>query len=648
MTPQQPFSRRGLALLAAATLALLAFAPRALAKDAALEKADQLRAQRQYDAALDAYDTLLKKPQLPLETQVGCLWGIVDGKRQQKKPADALAAIDRLLAILPANDDGRRTAREIRHYLLRHDLNRPADAGQFADACAAALAADDPGPAATWSWQAATDWLAAKRYPEATAAAARTAEAARQAQNWRSVADSLWLASDIALYANDLEKAITPLRQLLDLVKDGDLAIDFQFRAQARLGDCLVKLNRLPEARQAYETFIATEPSAEIRQRWWLAIAQSWQTEKNAPAALDALAKVVTAQAGTTGYAHWVDAQWQSIDLLLQAGNLPAALETARGCFDIADTRERIIISGNRIVGILQQLDKKSDRATLFLDFQRFGPAGKDGTPGTADDLTNPLDAIPRIADPVREQAFAAAEATLGTDVEALIQRGLMRTWRGQKKEACAILLEACRRAAGDQVAPAANALIFVGVRGVRGHVADLDTFVPFLAYGPAGADGNSSLPDPFAALALPPPGLPPAAAAEAEGLRDLRRRLEHLQEDRYWPGNGRGDAATALLRVHGALADWNEKEVLAWYLARIAAEKTEHVPEPLLQGLLAAARQGRVDWGETRRFLAAAAATLPPPQAATLAKFAKSPRNPLPALEKLEAAAKPDAIFRR
>ena len=656
---------RILALLLAALLPLAALA----GPDPALEKVDKLRQLRQFDAALAGYDELLKKPKNSRERQVGCYWGILDCKRQQKKPADALAAIDQLLAILPKDDPGVRPAAETRYDLLAN-FNRHEDAAKYADECAELFTAE-PDLASNWRYRGATRWLAAKRYAEAVADAAKAAEIARQTENRFRLADSLWLTTDIALAANEPEKALPPLRRLLEF-KEEEFQGDFRLRNQNRLGECLVKLNRLPEARQTYESFIAAEPSAEIRLRWRFAIARTWQTEKNVPALLDALDKVLTGQADSTGYGSWFDAQSQIADLLNQTGNLPAALQAARICFDMADSKDRVAASAGRIAQILQQLEKneaakkpveqkpvekkpenkkaekKPDLGAIVLSFQRLGPAGTDGVAGTADDLTNPLDAYPRIADPAREKIFAAAETSLGTDVDALIQRGLMRAALGQKKEACSVLLEAFRRAAGKEIEPAANALLFIGVRDVRGHGADLSTFVPFLAYGPTGADGKSTLQDPFAALALPPPGLP-SPVADSEALRDLRRRLEWVVEDTNWPENGRRDAITALLRVHAALGDGGEKNVLDWYASRYSVEKDGTVQAGLLSGLLAAARRGEIHWGATRQYLAATATLSPALQRWAEQQATKpSPNSPFILIMKLESTTKATAMFHR
>lgn len=640
---------RGLAAVACLTV-LGVSVPPCLARDAAVEKADQLRNQREYAAAAAAYEAILAKPQNSIERQSACYWGVVECMRRQKKPADALSAVDRFLAVLPADDPGRRSAAETRVDLLL-ELGRREDAAAYADECAA-KAAQDPDAASLWYGRAAGAWLAAKQYGPAAASAARGVEAARQAENLPRAAGYLWLASDIFLAAGDPEKALVPLRQFLDL-KDDRISADSRLKAQTRLGDCLVKLNRLAEARQAFQSFIAAEPSADLRQRWWMATARTFQTEKNTAGALDAYENVLTAQAGMAGYEGWFDAQSQIADLLSQSGNAAGALQAARVCFDLADSRERVMSASGRIIQLFHQADgKKSERVKTYLAWQRSGAAGADEKPGTADDVAaNPLDAVPRAASPGREKAFAAAAATLGTDARALIQRGLMCAALGQKQEACAFLMEACRRASGDEVLPAYNALIFVGVRGVRGHAAGLDGITHFLVTGPASAPaaaGAAVQPqdDPLAALALPPAAVRLAPADEAV-LRDLRLRLERIVEDGNWPEGGRRDAAAALLRVHGALGEWGAKDVLDWYLDRLAAERDARVTDFLVQGTFAASRRGRVDWGETRGLLASADSA-PPALARAFEQLAKSRQNPLPALQKLEDTAKPASLFRR
>ncbi len=192
-------------------------------------------------------------------------------------------------------------------------------------------------------------------------------------------------------------------------------------------------------------------------------------------------------------------------DLKTRQGDLVAGLEAARDCLALADSKQACNSASARIKNILQSMDKNRDRANAFVDYQRVGPCGEDGEKGTADDLVNPLDTIPRTPQPTaRMAAFAAAEKVFGCDTRALIQRGLMYSLQGRSKEACAVLMEACRRASGDEISTAYSTLIYVGVRGIHGHTADLRRFASFLRLGPVGSPESGPLSDPFASLGFP------------------------------------------------------------------------------------------------------------------------------------------------
>ena len=414
-------------------------------------------------------------------------------------------------------------------------------------------------------------------------------------QEQQDVAQKLWKSAETAWNAKTPAQCLDPLNKILALDKE-TVPRDMRRRAQGLLGESLNKLDRRAEARQAYEKFIAEEPSGDQRQDWWLSIARIYETEKNIPAVMMALENILVGQADKVGTKHWYTALNMTVDYKARQGDPAATLEAARDCLALASNREQVNSAVGRVKQSLQDLDKNRDRAKIFVDYQRLGPAGEDGQTGTADDLVNPLDSIPRAAPPAnRVAAFAAAEKTLGNDTQSLIQRGMMESLLGHQKEACAVLIEACRRAAGDDVELAYRSLIFLGVRGVRGNSADLSGYIAYLRQGP----GPDKTLDPFASLGLPQ-WKPTPSPSDEDTLRYAVQRLEGIVTDGNWPEKGRRHAASSLLTLHSALGDWGDVRVLNWYAMRLEAEKDDWTQQPLTHGFLAASRGGRLDWGET------------------------------------------------
>lgn len=444
--------------------------------------------------------------------------------------------------------------------------------------------------------------------------------------------NTLWKEFEVCWRDKAFDQALVPLQKLLAFDKKA-VSFDLWIKAQNSKGECLVRLERYAEARKAYESFIAAEVAAAPRQDWWLSIARTYEKEKNIPAAINALENVLNSQADKVETKFWLIALSMIADFKAQQGDLALALDAARDCLAIADSKQSCNSASARIKNTLQSLDKNRDRATAFMDYQNFGPFGADGVKGTADDLVNPLDSIPRAPQPVaRMAAFAVAEKIFGTDTPALIQRGLMYSLQGRSKEACAVLMEACRRASGDEISTAYSTLIYVGVRGIHGHTADLRRFVSFLRLGPGGSPESGLLSDPFPSLGLPKWNARQLTATEVADLRYLIRRLEGLVLDNAWPDKGRREAASALLRLHSLLGDWGEPSVLQWYADRLEAGPDGNLQSALSHGYLAASRAGRIDWGETIKNLAAVE-QLP----ATKKVLSKSSINLLQILQKLE-----------
>lgn len=411
---------------------------------------------------------------------------------------------------------------------------------------------------------------------------------------------ALWQAFQSPWNRKAYEEALVPLRKTLALER-GTMETEEWLRAQRYEAECLILLKRHEDARKAYESFLATEVAPDVRQSWWFGIARTYEAEENFAAAIDTLERVISAQADKAENKNWFAALEKIADLRIKQGDLAVALEAARDCFALADSMAAYKSASLRIQKILRAIDKNDDRVTPFLDYQRLGPFGEDGEKGTADDLVNPLDAVQRAPQPAaRLAAFAAAKKTLGCDTLSLMQRGLILSLEGKREEACAILLEACRRASGNEISPAYSTLVFVGARGVQGHQADLRKFATFLRFGPEGSPESGPLSDPFEAFTLPAWTAVKPTAAEIADYRYLIERLGAIAINTTWPkeSKGRSEAGFAVLRLHSLLGDWGDPSVMRWYTDRLATETKTAYSSPFTHGYWAASRAGRVDWG--------------------------------------------------
>ena len=148
-------------------------------------------------------------------------------------------------------------------------------------------------------------------------------------------------------------------------------------------------------------------------------------------------------------------------------------------------------------IGLVARALKAADgemnlRVRAFLDFQRYGPAGRDENPGTNDDLPNPL-AKARLGRPSEYDLLTALTASVSPmDYRA---RGYASLLKG---DADAALCEFRRAYAA---APGANITdviydIATAIKAVDGHVLRANRYLEHQKYGPAGKDGKAGTTD--------------------------------------------------------------------------------------------------------------------------------------------------------
>jgi tetratricopeptide (TPR) repeat protein len=603
-------------------IAILAFCVAAVAAGPLLamdeRQADQLRNGKKFEPAIAAYRTLLAGNDITTEQKAKWHWNIYDCYRQLKRLDDALAALDEVLAALPPGDGGARAAMDARYETLRQ-LNRHDDAARYA-AQQAEVVADDLQYSCDWRMRAWNMWTSRKEFALAATAAEKGAAFAAARGDPRRHADFLWLAAEAWWQKPDPERSLQPLKELVKL-KPGFGWSETIFRGKSRMVECYQKLDRSADLRDACAAFIPTESAANGRQRWWIHIARSWLADKNYAAAIEAAENALAAQAAMPGFERWAEAQAIIADALIAKGDHDAALAAALLHLNIITTREQFSLAVNRVANILRLIDKKTARATAFAQFATTGEG------------ENPLaDFKPLPADRVRK-AFAEAEKLLPTDTEPMLQRGLMLAYVGDSKGACDALVEACRRAAGDEIPQAYSMLLYVGLRGQSGHAGSLPVAARYLATGDAGSDTQR-----LQAL------LTPAAVARVPGrkvaLEALRLQVEEILADPTWPEPGRRDAAAALQRLHSALGSWTEPGLKQWYEDRIAAEREPAVYDRLMPGLLNAVRGTAIHWGDVRAYVQTS--PVKPRLDKWLEGTNRAGRNPFAALARLEEQSRP------
>ena len=221
---------------------------------------------------------------------------------------------------------------------------------------------------------------------------------------------------------------------------------------------------------------------------------------------------MISGHCGDNVSEHWYEAQSRIVELLAASGDLKAALQEAHVVFD-ATRPQSITADTQRVADLLARLDSDRTRANCFISYQRYGPDGPDGKPGTDDDLTNPLDAIGYPADVDRKQAFAKVFGQLGTDAAAMHHRGMICLYAGQPRGALYYFMDALRRSDTGKYQDYAVPLVVNGLRAVRGHCFGLTDAVRYLIHGPAGEQGKSGeqegLQDPFQPYASLRPAAP-------------------------------------------------------------------------------------------------------------------------------------------
>ena len=186
------------------------------------------------------------------------------------------------------------------------------------------------------------------------------------------------------------------------------------------------------------------------------------------------------------------------VEMLLKAKRTEDALAEAKLYFYIAPLDDRYTQEAIRwISSALKACDGTIHRLNQFLSFQRYGPAGQDGKPGTDDDLKNVLPSVEVATTPERDQMLQDVLDKQPDDYRGHRLRGYVYLFMDKPKEAVAefkLAYQLCpveEKAVQQAVDDAA-----VGLRAYHGTVLAAQEFLEFQQYGPNGGDGKKGTED--------------------------------------------------------------------------------------------------------------------------------------------------------
>lgn len=430
--------------------------------------------------------------------------------------------------------------------------------------------------------------------------------------NLRFGSEVLWQMQSIAAKAKRTEDRAGFLIQALDpkyvqVLDDNAVTV-----RRESLAATLDELRRYEELRRYLEAWARLDGASLRGQRWAFSVAETWVAQDKIEQALAAYERVFTEHPSGTGY--WPAAQEKIVKSLVTLGRLDEALKAARVAFEAAPDDGAADRAASLIVELLKQIDKGTARADAFTDMRRYGAAGRDRKPGTADD---PVPVLSKIAYPdlsARRKAFAAAAASLGDGVDASLQRGRCAAYSGDVSAALAWFADAFRRCPAGKAGEMARVIMVNGFRPLHGNGDGLDEVAEFIALGPAGEDGKNKtsddLPDPFAPLGLSGPSRqaggrlalkPEEAAALIELTAELRELIVKSSTTSRQIAACRGYE-----KVCETLVTVDREETLVWIRKAMGAEPSEKVQAALCTLGLTVAKSDQLNLAGERAFMAA------------------------------------------
>lgn len=215
-------------------------------------------------------------------------------------------------------------------------------------------------------------------------------------------------------------------------------------------------------------------------------------------AALSAYAQCQAAYPNEADYLY--ECQKQIVALWVEQQKFTESLAHAKLLFALANDEKRIVEASTIVAGCLKAIDGNLERANAFLRFQKWGPLGVDGKPGT-DDMADPLMKVTYPSEPERTKLLLDGLAKTGDSDGGARQRAFLNLLLGRPKEALAEFRAQFALCDDANLQRAAQEWVLVGVKTVQGHTTGLKPFYDWLNYGAAGPDGKGGAADPFKGL---------------------------------------------------------------------------------------------------------------------------------------------------
>jgi len=490
-------------LLAVTILALLLFAGLCPAQARKPSYDEEYRAaaaqlqRRQYPQALKTLDGLLTKykeshqvRQIQL-SRSECL-------RQMKKYDDALALLAKLRADFKDDKDLQAGTLLTTGDLLRTKKSFPESVAAYRKV--AKDHADQPQHAADALLRAGEVLCNdMKKYDEGLAAYA--AVETQFAAQVRQAADSVLRTAVVyETMTQDLLKAAAAYQKLTQkyptLYQEHVLAGYF-----SKTSACLRGAKKLPEALTAMKQAEAALRDNRYKTPQAQEQVKLWMEMKKFPEARVECERIICE------YPLELDvcqaAQTQLVEAYRFESKFPETLGAARILYDAAGSDRNVRAAAHVVAQAFRSVDGHLGRANEFLLYQRFGPAGPDGSPNTADDVrANHLTAARYPpSNPGRDKKFADAIKAQPNTYQGYRAKGFLYVYWGKPKEAAQHFRLAFRASSDAQVPAAAHELVLVGMKAYSSSFFGLDKVFEYISYGPKGKTGKENIADPFRGL---------------------------------------------------------------------------------------------------------------------------------------------------
>lgn len=263
--------------------------------------------------------------------------------------------------------------------------------------------------------------------------------------------------------------------------------------ALLHLGEVQQRASRFEDARRTYSIALKEAENDENRAICTRRLAAAFEKEGKQAEAVKHYTQILHQ------YPLQFHAVQQSMKALssyyTQQSDTKNALKWAVRLYCAAQDTAEVQEANKTIAEALRRTDGSLSRANAFLRFQSSGPRGADGLPGTADDMSNPLDAyfkegILPDADEKKLLESAAGNKEHSVRAQCYVQLYFGETGKalsGFKKlhVECGLHDSRFQQTIDD---------IVVALKGVKGNVFAGSEFVEFLMHGPTGKSGKESL----------------------------------------------------------------------------------------------------------------------------------------------------------